>query len=244
MVAEDRPQGPVEHVGSGVTLADPFPAQRVDRQLGLLADLKRAGLDCDEMTMQSLDGVTSVVHSGRSGFGDDRSGVPYLPARFGIEGSEIDEDLPLLALLETLAGFSFDQDGEHLSPVAFPFVSGECGEAEFVGELAIDLPGSGGVASLPRRPSPLALRFHLRLEALFVNDAAPFGDDFRSELDRESVCVVELEGHCPGEDTIGHFFEFLVEQLDSRGESAAEPALLAFDGGEYDVPTVEEFGIC
>jgi hypothetical protein len=134
-----------------------------------------------------------------SGLGGDRTGVPDLAAGFGVERSDVEEDLDLLAVLGPLDHFTILHHRQDPARPRFGFVSGKHGRSGLVDDATVELSRNSCISAPPRLASAASLALHLLVEASPIDLDPALGGNLGRELDRKSERVVELERHRPGE---------------------------------------------
>ena len=196
VLAEHLPQSPVEQVGPGVVAPDGRPPFGIDRGPSLLAGRDEALFDHGEMAVQARQCRGRVQHLSPAGDGRNGARIADLPARFGIKGRAVEENLHLPSVS------SASITASTLRLTLERAVTDERRRPELLHELPV---GSRGWRRRPRfalsPPSRDCTRWRsMALAKPASSTLAPRpGRNLAGQLDREPVSVVQLERRLPAD---------------------------------------------
>src|SRR5918994_5375030 len=184
VLAEHRPQGPVQDVRRRVIRLYLLTAHPVDGRryrIPLLQDGAAFGSSPQHLIISGGDRVDDLELAVLRG---DPTPVGNLPATRGVEGVLGKHD----EYFSCPVGHGFDGDYPGLYLLAL------------VAHIATpDLPvperGDDALVALHGLPGPLTLRLHGGLKSGLIERQAPLGEYLARHFDRESIGVVQHEGH-------------------------------------------------
>src|SRR5690606_18402591 len=152
----------------------------------------------------SLGGVAHVeTHAGAF----QVTAVTDLTTGLGVERGLIQHHYALFAFGETVDRSAGLEQGNDLAAAAGAFIAEEAGIGVDLDQaVVIHAEGAGGTGAF-------TLRFHLTFEAFFVHRQLALTGDVGSQVDRETVGVVQLEHHVARNDAAFQFGQVLLENL-------------------------------
>src|SRR5690606_33128640 len=215
VLAEQLTQSCVQQVGGGVVQRGGLAHGRLC--FGLDAGAHGEAALGEHTVMQegtaSLGGVAHVeTHAGAF----QVTAVTDLTTGLGVERGLIQHHYALFAFGETVDRSAGLEQGNNLAAAAGAFIAEEAGIGVDLDQaVVIHAEGAGGTGAF-------TLRFHLTFEAFFVHRQLALTGDVGSQVDRETVGVVQLEHHVARNDAAFQFGQVLLENLQALLQGLGE----------------------
>ena len=238
----------MHEVGRGVCARDSPPTLTVHLTHNLIAghDLARGhGCAVNEETGHRSLHVVHLEH-GSAGSGD-AAVVAELAARLGVEGCAIEHDLDVIALTRDRHDGTVSQDAGDDTLRRRLDVAREAGGAASLEDLAVGRHGCDARLARSRISlGALALLAHESTETILIHIQTLLAGHLESEVEGESVGVVEREGLVAREEgatVAAHLRGRHVKNLRPRLERLEECPLLLHGNGADAARLVIELGV-
>src|SRR5215211_5099183 len=190
----------MHHMSSRMCLAGPKTPFAINCSQHLSAAQQFALFDPNPMHDQALHGALHIDDLQLHAVANDAAGVGVLAARLGVERRLLQDNLDQLALLGGLSEQPVDDDASNLRLGAELGVTGERGWSECT-QFAVDLYRlSACLLGLRVGLGTVLLLLHQPTETCLIDTQALLGSHLQSQIDRETVGVMQLERSLTAED--------------------------------------------
>jgi hypothetical protein len=243
--SEHLPQGPVQKVrGRVIPNRGPAPVT-IDLQMSALAATGTAERHAPEVHDETVHGLSGVLDRHAPVRELDRPHVSDLASRLTVEGRLLNHDLDAVSFNRLLDLGASPNQSDHLRAAFERLVAHELGLAPSH-DGAVELRGGRFFGPAPGRSGALRLLRHARLEALAVELETVAAQDVLSEINGESVRVVEAKhdpSGQPGPALPTSLRDLLVEQREAASECAQESPLPPLDRFLDERAPLDDLGI-